>query len=258
MIAVSPGSRSSFAAPSVLPWPAGALATNNPRFGESRRACSVARGLITRSITTHWKFWASVVVGVATYLVLPTAWSATTRTLAAWDAAVTLLLILIFATLTRRSSKQLQELYKQDDPTAPVILAVVVVAALLSVAAIVVFLSTLKQVPAAQKAAHVLLATLTIIVSWLIVPTIYALHYADLFYSAPPDRRPLMFPGTNQPAFWDFIYFSFTIAAACQTADVSTCGVKMRKNVVAHSVISVLFNVSILGFAVNITAGLLA
>jgi uncharacterized membrane protein len=181
-----------------------------------------------------------------------------TRTLTAWNAAVTLLLAAVFALLPRLSSKQLQEQYKEDDPSGPVILAVVVVAAILSVVAIVVFLSTLKQVPASQKAAHIFLAALTIMISWLVVPTIYALHYADLFYSAPPDRRPLSFPGTSQPAFWDFAYFSFTIAAACQTADVSTAGITIRKNVIAHSVISVLFNVSILGFAVNITAGLLA
>ena len=199
-----------------------------------------------------------MVLGVAVYCVLPRDWSTMTRTLTAWNAAVTLLLAAVFALLPRLSSKQLQEQYKEDDPSGPVILAVVVVAAILSVVAIVVFLSTLKQVPASQKAAHIFLAALTIVISWLVVPTIYALHYADLFYSAPPDRRPLSFPGTTQPAFWDFAYFSFTIAAACQTADVSTAGITIRKNVIAHSVISVLFNVSILGFAVNITAGLLA
>jgi uncharacterized membrane protein len=199
-----------------------------------------------------------VVLGVAVYCMLPRDWSTMTRTLTAWNAAVTLLLAAVFALLPRLSSKQLQEQYKEDDPSGPVILAVVVVAAILSVVAIVVFLSTLKQVPASQKAAHIFLAALTIMISWLVVPTIYALHYADLFYSAPPDRRPLSFPGTSQPAFWDFAYFSFTIAAACQTADVSTAGITIRKNVIAHSVISVLFNVSILGFAVNITAGLLA
>lgn len=181
-----------------------------------------------------------------------------TRTLTAWDAAVTLLLVVIFALLPHASPKQLEEQYREDDPSAPVILAVVVAAAILSVVAIVVFLSTLKSVAPSQKAAHILLAGVTIIASWAVIPTMYALHYADLFYSAPPDRRPLSFPGTTEPAFWDFAYFSFTIAAACQTADVSTAGVTMRKSVIAHSVISVLFNVSILGFAVNITAGLLA
>lgn len=197
-------------------------------------------------------------MGGAVYVALPSAWSTMTRTLTAWDGAVTLLLALTFALLSRVSSRQLQEQYKEDDPTAPVILAIGVVAAILSIVAIVMFLSTLKQVPEAQKPAHVLLAVFTIILSWALVPTVYALHYADLYYSARPETRPLHFPGTDQPAFWDFAYFSFTIAAACQTADVSTSGVKIRKNVIAHSVISVFFNVSILGFAVNITAGLLA
>lgn len=214
--------------------------------------------LLTTVITNHWKFWTAAAMGGAVYWALPLDWSTMTRTLTAWNTGAVVLLAVTFALLPRLSSTQLQEQYKEDDPSGPVILAVVVVAAILSIAAIVVLLSTLRQAPASQKAAHILLAALTIIVSWVLVPTIYALHYADLFYSAPPDRRPLRFPGTEQPAFWDFAYFSFTIAAACQTADVSTSGVKIRKNVIAHSVISVFFNVSILGFAVNITAGLLA
>jgi len=59
------------------------------------------------------------------------------------------------------------------------------------------------------------------------------------------------------PVFWDFAYFSFTIAAACQTADVSTTRASIRKIVVAHELVSFLFNASILGFAINVTAGLI-
>jgi uncharacterized membrane protein len=209
-------------------------------------------------ITKHWKILVAAAGGLLAYLVLPPEWSALTRTLTAWNITVLLLLCATFGLVARLNAAQLQERYQEDDPTAPVILVVVIAAAILSVAAIVVFLTTLKHVEASQKAAHIVLATLTIADSWLVVPTIYALHYADLFYSAPQDRRPLSFPGTNSPVFWDFAYFSFTITAACQTADVSTRGVEVRKTVIAHSIISVLFNVSILGFAVNVTAGLLA
>ncbi len=212
----------------------------------------------TRFVTNHWKVLVAAAAGVATYLVLPPEWSGLTRTLTAWNITVVLLLAVTFTLVARLSAAQLQARYQEDDPTAPVILVVVIIAAILSVAAIVVFLTTLKHVEASQKAAHILLATLTIAGSWVLVPTIYALHYADLFYSAPKDRQPLLFPDTRAPVFWDFAYFSFTITAACQTADVSTCGVQVRKTVVAHSIISVLFNVSILGFAVNVTAGLLA
>jgi uncharacterized membrane protein len=84
------------------------------------------------------------------------------------------------------------------------------------------------------------------------------MHYADMFYSAPPRDRPLLFPKTERPAFWDFAYFSFTIAAACQTADVSTADVSVRRVVILHSIISFAFNLAILGFAINITAGLIS
>jgi uncharacterized membrane protein len=211
-----------------------------------------------RFIANHWKVLVAAGAGVLAYLVLPPDWSVLTRTLTAWNITVVLLLAVTFTLVARLSAAQLQARYQEDDPTAPVIFVVVILAAILSIAAIVVFLTTLKHVESSQKAAHIVLATLTIADSWVLVPTIYALHYADLFYSAPKDRQPLLFPDTRTPVFWDFAYFSFTITAACQTADVSTCGVEMRKTVVAHSIISVLFNVSILGFAVNVTAGLLA
>jgi uncharacterized membrane protein len=92
----------------------------------------------------------------------------------------------------------------------------------------------------------------------MLVPVMFTLHYADAFYSAPEDERPLVFPHTKMPIFWDFAYFSFTIAAACQTADVSTADSLIRRTVLVHTLISFLFNASILGFAINITAGLFA
>ena len=85
----------------------------------------------------------------------------------------------------------------------------------------------------------------------------FTTHYADMFYSAAPEKRPLKFPSTPEPVFWDFAYFSFTIAAACQTADVSTEHAGIRKVVLAHTLVSFLFNASILGFAINVTAGLI-
>jgi uncharacterized membrane protein len=206
----------------------------------------------------HVRLWAAVVVGAAVFFALPHQWQPLTRALTAWNAAVLLLMPLIFLHHTGLSAGQLRERYRADDPSAPVILLLVVVAAILSVAGIVAFLPTLKSVPQSEKVAHVLLATLTIFDSWLLVPTIFTVHYADMFYSADTTRQPLQFPRTTEPLFWDFVYFSFTIAAACQTADVSTSEVGIRRIVIVHSIISFLFNVAILGFAINVTAGLLS
>jgi uncharacterized membrane protein len=133
----------------------------------------------------------------------------------------------------------------------------VVVAALLSLIAIIEPLAGIKSVNGAQRIGHFALASLTLVESWMLVPAMFTTHYADLFYSASERERPLHFPETPMPVFWDFAYFSFTIAAACQTADVYTTGAGIRKVVVTHTLISFLFNASILGFAINVTAGLL-
>ncbi|MFD2273819.1 DUF1345 domain-containing protein [Undibacterium arcticum] len=62
--------------------------------------------------------------------------------------------------------------------------------------------------------------------------------------------------GEQQPNYWDFLYFAFTIAVAAQTADINIQSRSMRKAVLAQSVLSFLFNAAILGFSINIAAGL--
>ena len=82
---------------------------------------------------------------------------------------------------------------------------------------------------------------------------------AHLYFRAPSDARPLRFPDNPapDPDFWDFFYFSFTIAVAAQTADISVVSGAMRKVVVAHAIVSFFFNVAILGATINVVAGLL-
>jgi uncharacterized membrane protein len=84
-----------------------------------------------------------------------------------------------------------------------------------------------------------------------------------VYYRGPQDRLPLHFPdeagepGGFAPDYWDFLYFSFTIAVAVQTSDVSVTSRTMRKLVLGQSVLSFFFNLLILGLSINIAAGLL-
>ncbi len=205
----------------------------------------------------HPRIWIAVAVGSAIFSFLPQHWSTLSRVLVCWNCGVTLFLALIFVWMTGLTAEQICSRYIEEDESAPIILVVVVLAAMLSLVAIVEPLATLKQVSGVERVAHFGLAALTLVNSWILVPTIFTTHYADLFYSVKDDQRPLRFPATTMPVFWDFAYFSFTIAAACQTADVSTMNAGVRKTVIAHTVISFLFNAAILGFAINVTAGLI-
>jgi uncharacterized membrane protein len=211
---------------------------------------------MSSAIFHHIRLLISAAVGVALFFVLPSHWSIMARVLVSWNGGVMLFLVWVFVWMSGCNAEQLYDKYKEEDETAGIILVTVIFAAVLSLAAIVILLSTARQVTGFERAAHVVLAAFTIVESWVLVPTMFALHYADEFYSATDDDRPLLFPQTQRPVFWDFAYFSFTIAAACQTADVSTATTSIRATVLIHSVIAFVFNASILGFAVNISAGL--
>lgn len=203
------------------------------------------------------RLWIAVAVGCAIFFFLPGGWSALSRVLVCWNCGVALFLAMIFIWMSGLTAEQICSRYIEEDESAPIILVVVTFAALLSLVAIIEPLATIKHAAGAERIAHFLLATLTLVNSWILVPTMFTTHYADMFYSAGVDERPLRFPDTAMPVFWDFAYFSFTIAAACQTADVSTTQVGIRKVVIAHTLVSFLFNASILGFAINVTAGLI-
>jgi uncharacterized membrane protein len=208
-------------------------------------------------IGTHPRIWGSLVVAIVIFILLPPQWLLITRVLVSWDCGVVLFLALVYEWMTSLTAVQICDRYIEEDPSAPFVLIIVTLAAMLSLAAIVEPLATLRQVSGFQRIAHFTLATVTLINSWLLVPTIFTTYYADMFYSVGQADRPLRFPETEMPVFWDFAYFSFTIAAACQTADVLTTRASIRKVVIAHELISFLFNVSILGFAINVTAGLI-
>jgi uncharacterized membrane protein len=209
-------------------------------------------------ILQHFRLLTSAAAGGTLFFVLPHYWPLLARLLASWNFGVTLFVAWVFVWMNGLSAEQVCDRYIEEDETAGIILVGVICAALLSLVAIVLLLATVREFAGVARAAHVALAALTIVTSWMLVATMFTLHYADAFYSEPDSERPLNFPQTKLPAFWDFAYFSFTIAAACQTSDVSTTGMAIRRTVLAQTLISFLFNVSILGFAINITAGLFA
>ncbi len=205
----------------------------------------------------HPRLWIGLIAGVAAFFLLPTHWSPISRVLVSWNCGVVLFLALIYLWMRSLTAEQICLRYNEEDSSANFIVVLVTLAALLSLVAIVEPLATIRRVAGDERIWHFALATVTLIDSWLLVPTIFTTYYADMFYSVDERNRPLRFPETEMPVFWDFAYFSFTIAAACQTADVLTTRGSIRKVVIAHELISFLFNVSILGFAINVTAGLI-
>jgi uncharacterized membrane protein len=100
-----------------------------------------------------------------------------------------------------------------------------------------------------------MLATLTIVLSWAFIHTIFALHYAHEYHAEHrKNRGGLAFPGEEAPDYWDFVYFSFVIGMAAQTSDVAITSKAIRRTVAAHGIVSFVFNAALLALTVNIAA----
>jgi len=144
------------------------------------------------------------------------------------------------------------------------ILSLVVAAACASLLAIVFMLKDTRGLATTILTLHVTLAGVTVICSWLLIHTMFALHYAHDYYrsdrsmsSSEVKAGGLDFPNEKQPDYWDFLYFSFVIGMTCQVSDVQVISRSMRRLALVHSVLTFFFNTVILALSINILAGLI-
>ena len=109
---------------------------------------------------------------------------------------------------------------------------------------------------------HLTLSLLTIVGSWLLVNTIFAFHYANLYYRQEQnlnecESEGLDFPSEIEPDYWDFLYFSFVIGMTNQVSDVQITSRLIRRLALLHSILSFFFNTTILAMTINIIAGVI-
>jgi uncharacterized membrane protein len=196
--------------------------------------------------------------GIGVAALLPQHPSLLTRLLIAWNVAIWMYLILISWLMAHASPEQVRGIAEQEDETGLMVLVVLSTAAIASLVAIVLELSTIKGLPGDLRIAHYLLTGATVLGTWFFMGALFTFHYARVFYQEGNEIPPLYFPeGKIDPDYWDFLYFSFTIAAASQTGDVNLMNRSVRKTALSQMVLSFFFNVSILGLSINIAAGLI-
>jgi uncharacterized membrane protein len=101
------------------------------------------------------------------------------------------------------------------------------------------------------------LVIVTLILAWLFSNSVYALHYAHLAYREGKTAGcdGIDFPGTTQPAYWDFVYFAFTLGMTFQTSDVTISDAAIRRAVTVHCLAAFVFNIGVLAFTINVLGG---
>jgi len=186
-----------------------------------------------------------------------------TRFILAWDVGAVCFLVLAFLTIDSGNPQRMRRSAQHQDDSRLTILTIVVAAACASLLAIGFMLKGSKNIPEWILVIHITLAVLTVVTSWLLTHTMFALYYAHLYYrddkasNTSQNAEGLDFPGDKEPDYWDFLYFSFVIGMTCQVSDVAVTSRSMRRLALVHGVLTFFFNTVILALSINIIAGLI-
>jgi uncharacterized membrane protein len=193
----------------------------------------------------------SIAIGVVAFLLLPASLRLVTRLLIGWDIFATLYLVLVYALVLRSGLVHIKRNAVLQDDGRFLILLVTALGAFASLAAIVFELGASHR-----SAPGLILATVTIALSWAAVHTVFSLHYAHEYYrGAKPGG--LQFPNRDEHLdadYWDFVYFSFVIGMTAQVSDVGITDKMIRRTATVHGIISFIFNTALLALMVNIAA----
>ena len=186
-----------------------------------------------------------------TLIALP--WRLSTRIIVGWDAGVALYLALVYLVMAHGSIAEIRRRAAINDEGAIALLVLTAAAALASLVAV---LAELGHSPGPYQIA---LSIATILLSWTFMHTMFALHYLHEFYGQGADDRlgGLVFPGSEDPDYGDFLYYSLVVAMTAQVSDIQITSKTIRRLTTLHGAISFFFNATVLALTVNIVSSLM-
>jgi len=223
-----------------------------------------------RLISGHRRTFMAVTLGAAGYYALPEGWDARTRGVVAWDIGALAFLTLCALLFRGASPEHMAANAAAQEEGEWTLFWLVVAGATASVAAIVGEFTTMKGAAAAARDLKVAVVGVTLLLTWMLMHTVFALRYAHEYYTrsgAADDNQDndllaldggLEFPHQDSPDYWDFFYFAAVLSMTFQVSDVQISSRKLRRLATLHGMLGFMFNTVIVALTVNLASGLLS
>lgn len=200
------------------------------------------------------RFFLALVVGGVAMALTPGSPAFALRSMVGWDATAIVLLGLWWRILLSSNAHTTELRAGDEDPGKGAVFVIAVLSSVFSLFAATLVLRLMKG----QSCENfwVVLALVSVALSWLVTHTAYALRYAHLYYTGETNGG-LLFPGTPQPCDLDFAYYAFTLGMCFQVSDVQIEASDIRRTTLGHALVSFVFNTTILALSLNVMFKLL-
>jgi uncharacterized membrane protein len=202
-----------------------------------------------RNIVASVAFGATLAIALALGASWPVAVSG------AWGVAAFLIGLAIWPRILRMDAEQTKANARDEDFSRFSGDLVLLVTSVASLVAIFYLVDEAGKRHGAAKVTLAVFAVAVIVLSWLLVQTVYTVRYGDLYYGDPIGG--IDFNNDDPPDYHDFLYLAFTIGMTYQVSDTTLRTRAMRRTAIRHAVLSFVFVTVILAVTINVVASLL-
>jgi uncharacterized membrane protein len=215
-----------------------------------------------RTLDVHQRLLIAVFTALIVFLVTSGHFRLSLQTILTWNAFAWCFILLSWVRIVFADARTSVQTAKLEDAGRTVIFVFVLLAAVTSLFTVAILIGEAKGLSKAILTGHLLLAGGTVISSWVLVHTVFTMHYAHAYYRKRDDDQEssegegVQFPDEKEPDFLDFAYFSFVIGMTCQVSDVQISSRDIRRLALVHGLLSFLFNTVILALTINLSSGL--
>jgi uncharacterized membrane protein len=174
-----------------------------------------------------------------------------------WDSCGIIFLAAVWPIILRADSARTQAGAMREDETRGGTAVLLVGASVASLIAVGFPLALAGKEHGGAKVGLIGVSMVTVVLSWIVVNTVFTLRYADLYFLSSAGAIDFGEPqGQDAPNYRDFAYVAFTIGMTYQVSDTTLRDRTIRRTVLFQAVLSYLFGVGIVAAGINLVAGL--
>lgn len=202
-------------------------------------------------MSAGWRLLVAVVAGSVVLMACAAFGWASFAALIGWIIAAGTFIVWTWVLLAPMGAAATRSHATSEDPPrrwAHLVLLVAVMASLVGVGYLVAGASGGTGIPEA------IVGLAAIIMSWVLVHTLYTVRYAHLFYDG--EGSGINFAGAEEPRYGDFAYLAFTVGMTFQVSDTELTTPQLRATVLRHALVSYLLGVVVIAITINLVVQL--
>ena len=172
-----------------------------------------------------------------------------------WVVTTVVLVGWIWAQIGRLDAAATRAVASREDSSRTASRVVILLSSVASLAAVVLGLHRAASADGMLRGVLTVTSLGTVVLSWLVVHTLFVLRYAHLYYAMEPVGG-VDFPGVTEPSYREFAYLGFTVGMTYQVSDTPIDDRAIRAAVLRHALLSYVFGTAIVASTISVLAGL--